>query len=297
MSTKLLAKDPKTTEPSKPKIVIYGAPGAGKTWFSLSFPSVYYCDSEGGASRAHYMERLSKSGGRYLGPEDGANDFEVLIEQTKALATEKHKFKTLVFDSITKPFITSIASESERLGDKNAFGADKKHAVGCMRRLIAAVHRLDMNVIFVAHEKTEWGILSNGERGEIGKGPDTYEKLSYEMDLAFQVVKRGPQRTALVKKSRLIGFPEAESFELDYPQFAERYGREIIEKASSVITLAAPEQVAEIIRLVDLLKIDSETTEKWLAKANAETFAEFNTAQAAKIIEMLQAKLNKPTTK
>lgn len=289
--TKLKAKDPSSTESRKPQIVIYGASGVGKTWFALSFPAVYYIDTEGGAQRAHYMERLQKSGGKYLGPEDGANDFEVIIEQVKGLSTEKHTFKTLVIDSVTKPFISAIAVEGERLGEKNAFGADKKPAIACMRRLINAVHRLDMNVIFVAHEKSEWGQDAKGDRVELGKIPDTYDKLIYELDLTFQVVKRGPNRQALIKKSRLIGFPESESFALDYQGFADRYGKDVIEKAVTPIALATLEQVAEINRLVELLKIDAATTGKWLEKANAETFAEFNTEQAQKVITNLQSKI------
>ncbi|MBX7157203.1 MAG: ATP-binding protein [Verrucomicrobiae bacterium] len=289
--SKLKAKNPQTAEPRKPQMVIYGPSGVGKTWFSLSFPLVYYIDTEGGASRAHYMERLKRSGGSYLGPEEGANDFNTIIEQFKALSTEKHQYKTVVVDSITKPFLTSIANEGERLGDKNAFGADKKPAIQFMRRLIAAVHRLDMNVIFVAHEKAEWGQDGSGQRVEVGKVADTYDKLIYELDLALQISKRGPQRLATIKKSRLIGFPEAEQFKLDYPEFAERYGKDIIEKDVSQIVLASAEQVAEIIRLVDLLKIDKETTEKWLEKANAENFSEFNTEQANKIIESLKSKI------
>lgn len=288
--TKLKAKDPLTTEPRKPQIVIYGAPGVGKTFFATSFPACYFVDCEGGATRAHYMERLSKAGGKYLGPEDGANDFETIIDQVKALATEKHKFKTLVIDSVTKPFISSIATEGERLGKANAFGADKKPAIQAMRRLIAAVHRLDMNVIFVAHEKAEWGIV-DGQRTEIGKVADSYEQMAYELDLSFQVVKRGALREAIVKKSRLVGFPEGERFALDYPTFAERYGKDVIVRESVPIITASAEQVAEIVRLVDLLKIDSATTEKWLEKANAETFAEFNVTQATKIIESLKAKI------
>lgn len=290
MTTKLKAKDPLTTEPRKPQMVIYGAPGVGKTWFATSFPACYFIDCEGGATRAHYMERLAKCGGKYLGPEDGANDFETIIDQVKALATEKHIFKTLVIDSITKPFISSIATEGERLGKANAFGADKKPAIQAMRRLIAAVHRLDMNVIFVAHEKAEWGEV-DGQRTEIGKVADTYEKLIYEMDLAFQVVKRGPLREAVVKKSRLTGFPEGERFALDYPAFADRYGKDVIVRESVPIVSATAEQVVEINRLVDLLKIDSATTDKWLEKANAEKFSEFNTTQAQKIIESLKSKI------
>lgn len=289
--SKLKAKDPTSAEPRKPQMVIYGPSGVGKTWFSLSFPAVYYIDTEGGASRTHYMERLKSSGGVYLGPEDGANDFEMIISQVKALATEKHSFKTLVIDSVTKPFISSIASEGERLGEKNSFGADKKPAVQAMRRLIAAVHRLDMNVIFVAHEKAEWGQDAKGDRVEIGKVADAYDKLIYELDLALQITKRGPQRMAAVKKSRLLGFPESEQFKLDYPEFADRYGKDIIEKAAKLITLASVEQVAEINRLVELLKVDAATTDKWLEKANAENFSEFNTDQAAKIITSLKSKI------
>ena len=291
MSTKLKAKDPAATEPRKPQIVIYGPPGVGKTWFSLSFTGpVYYIDTEGGASRAHYMDRLKAGGGAYLGPEDGSNDFETIIGQVKALATEKHDFKTVVIDSITKPFISAIASEGERLGEKNAFGADKKPAIQSMRRLIAAVHRLDMAVIFVAHEKADWGEV-NGQRTEIGKAADVYDKLIYEMDLALQIVKRGPARTALVKKSRLLGFPEGESFTLDFTTFAERYGRDVIERAPTQIVLATAQQVAEINRLTNLLKTDAATIEKWLDKANAENFAELNTSQASKIIDHLNKQL------
>jgi len=289
--SKLKAKDPTTAEPTKPKIVIYGASGVGKTWFALSFPSVYYIDTEGGADLAHYTERLAKAGGKYLGPEDGVNDFEVIIDQAKALAIEKHKFKTLVVDSITKPFISAIATEGERLGDRNAFGADKKPAVGAMRRLINAVHRLDMNVVFVAHEKTEWGILKNGERGEIGKGPDSYEKIAYELHLCLQVIKQGPQRTAIVKKSRLLGFPDGDQFELDYETFATRYGKDVITKATKQIALCNQAQFDEMQRLIELLKVDEETIEKWKQKANADTLKELNTVQAQKVIESLKAKL------
>jgi hypothetical protein len=289
--SKLKAKDPLKVEPTKPKFVIYSASGVGKTWFGLSFPSVYYIDTEGGASRSHYMERLAKAGGQYLGVEDGSLDFEVVIDQIKALATEKHKFKTVVIDSVSKLFNTAVAHEAERLGDKNAFGADKKPAIAYMRRLVAAIGRLDMNVVLVAHEKAEWGMDAKGDRVELGKVADCWDKLIYELDLAFHCQKRGSSRVAMVKKSRLLGFPEGQSFPLEFADFAERYGKDVIEKAASQIKLASPDHVAEINRLVELLKIDQATIDKWLEKANAETISEFNETQATKIIESLKSKI------
>lgn len=295
MSTKskLIAKDPTDAEPSKPKMVLYGASGVGKTWFTLGFPNVYYISPEPGATRKHYTDRLKAGGGRYVGPEDGAQDFDVLIGQAKALATEQHEYKTLVVDSITEIFNLAIAKEADRLGDKNAFGADKKPAIANMRRFIAAIARLDMNVILVAHEKSEWGIdEKTGQRAEIGKVPDCWEKTIYSLDLAFQCRKAGPSRFASTKKSRLLGFPEGETFPLDYAAFSERYGKDIIEKEVKILTLATTEQVADIKRLVDLLKIDLTTIEKWYEKANAESFEEFSTDYASKVIEALNKKLN-----
>src|ERR1700733_12615163 len=98
MASKLKAVDPKAAEPSRPKITIFGKPGVGKTWGALDFPNVYYIDTEGGADLAHYTDKLKKSGGVYFGPEQGASDFETVIEQVKALATEDHSYKTLLID-------------------------------------------------------------------------------------------------------------------------------------------------------------------------------------------------------
>ena len=288
----LKAKDPKAAEPSKPKMLIYGKPGVGKTWGALDFPSCYYIDTEGGADLAHYTAKLKAAGGVYMGPEDGSLDFATVIEQFHDLATTKHNYKTVIVDSITKLFNTTIANEAERLGDKNAFGADKKPAIALMRRLVAWVNRLDMNVLFIAHSKSEWGTDSKGERTEIGQTFDCWDKLEYELHLALEITKQGPQRKARVRKSRLTGFPDADSFSWSFDEFAKRYGKDIIEAQSHSITLAAPEQVADIVRLLEVVKIDPADIEKWKAKAGAENFSEFTTDQAAGVICALNKKLN-----
>jgi hypothetical protein len=287
-TTKLKAKDPKQAQPSKPKMLIYGKPGVGKTWQALDFPRCYYIDTEGGADLAHYTDKLKKSGGVYMGPEDGSLDFPTVIEQFKALATEKHDYKTVIVDSISKLFNTAVADEGARLGDKNAFGADKKPAIACMRRLIAWVNRLDMNVVFIAHSKPEWGIDSSGVRSEIGQTFDAWDKLEYELHLALEIFKQGPARKAKVRKSRLTGFPDADILDWSYQVFAERYGKDVIEQEVTTIELATAEQVSEAKRLVEILRLSSEETEKWFAKANASCFEELEQDQINKCIEHMK---------
>jgi len=295
MASKLKAKEPSKVEPSKPKILIYGNAGYGKTFFSLDFPNCYYIDTEGGAARTHYMDKLTKSGGMILGPEDGSLDPDVVISQFQALATEKHGFKTVVVDSITKLFNSIVATEAERLGEKDAFGASKKPAVAFMRRLVNWIHRVDMNVILICHLKDEWGQDSQGNRVQTGVTFDCWDKLEYELDLAFQVTKQGNSRYGMVRKSRLLGFPDKDKFPLTYDEFALRYGKDVIEKSVAVITLAAPEQVAEIERLASVIKMTDDEKQKWLTKASASEWNELSTEQADKAIAALNAKINPPT--
>jgi GTPase SAR1 family protein len=292
--SKLKAKTPGETQPGKTKQLIFGPSGVGKTWFALSFPKPYYLDTEGGADLVHYQERLRQAGGVYMGPAEGTLDFATVIDQVQALATEKHNYQTLIIDSITKLYQTAIAHEAERLAEKDVFGASKKPAIAFMRRLVAWVSRLDMNVVFVAHEVSEWGKdEKTGNRVEIGKTADVWDKLIYELHLTLQCQKRGPQRVAVVRKSRLLGFPEADSFELDYSKFATRYGKDFIEKESTPIVLATAEQVTEINRLLSIVKVDPEEISKQLTKAGAEKFEELNTDQAAGAIAWLNKKLSK----
>lgn len=288
--TKLKAKSPELVKPGKIKAVLYGISGVGKTTLALSFPTPYYYDVEGGAKGQQYRELLKKSGGAYLGPEDGTLDGNLLIEQMQALATEKHPYKTLIVDSLTKLFQTAIAQEAERLGDKDAFGASKKPAIAMMRRIILWATRLDMNIWFVCHETAEWGVV-NGQRAEVGKVADCWDKLIYELDLAVQAVKRGPARVSIVKKSRLTAFPDGDTFPLEYAEFAARHGKESVEGEVGTIILALPAQVAEVKKLLDLVKVTESEIEKGFAKAGVSSWEEMTTQQIDVWLNFLKKKI------
>lgn len=289
--SKLKAKDPATVTPGKIKMMVFSKSGIGKTWIAMDFPKPFYIDSEGGARLAHYQEKLKAAGGGYFGPEDGALDFPSVMEQIQALATEKHPYHTLAIGSITKLYQAAIAHEAERLGEKDVFGASKKPAIAAMRRLVSWIQRLDMNILFEAHEAIEWGVNPRTQqREEVGQVPDVWDKLIYELDLTLRLEKRGPSRVAVVRKSRLLGFPEGETFPLEYAEFAKRYGKDFIEGTVSQIVLATPAQVAEINKLMEVVKVDAKDIEKLMTKANAETWEELTTDQATATIAWLRKK-------
>ena len=291
--SKLAAVQPKAAAPSKPKTLIYGAPGVGKTWASLDFPTVYYIDTEGGANLTHYMAKLDASGGVYLGTEQGALNFDIVLEQIQSLMTEQHDYKTLVIDSISKLFNTAIADEASRLtreNKKDEYGASKKPAVAYMRRLVALLTKLDMNVILVSHEKDEY--TGEGSNREVtGKTFDCWDRLEYELHLCLHIRKQGSSRVARVRKTRLLEFPDASTFPWSYAEFADRYGRDILERKANPIVLADETQVKEIESLLKLINLPEGTVDKWLSKANANNFEEMDAETIGKCIAFVREKL------
>jgi hypothetical protein len=291
----LKAIAPKAAEPSKPKILIFGKPGVGKTWASLDWPSVYYIDTEGGANRSHYTDKLSRSGGVYLGMDQGSLDFGTVVSQFQALATEKHSYKTVVIDSLTKLFNLEVTETAQRLedkGKKNEFGADKKPAVAQMRRLLMWIQRLDMNVVLICHEKAKWGLNPAGERVETGVIFDAWEKLEYDLDLCLNILKQGPNRIARVLKTRLLEFEEATSFPWSFADFAKKYGEAVIAGEVKPLNLASPEQVTTLKELLENCPLPEGKFEKWLAAAQANSIEEIEASKIEGMINNLKTKLN-----
>jgi hypothetical protein len=279
VASRLKAVSPKAAEPSRPKILLFGRPNAGKTWTAVDFPGCYYIDTEGGAKEKRYIKKLEASGGMYLGPEQGSTSFDEVMGQIRALATEKHQFKTVVIDSISKLFALEIAREAERLsneGKKNEFGADKRPAVGYMRQLVAWLMRIDMNAILIAHHKAEWGKDKSGDRVEIGDTFDCWDKLEYELDLALHIYNDGPKYFARVRKTRLGEFPKGHVIPWSYDNFADLYGRDVIEGNVKTLVLASADQLAELKRLLGIVKVADDWQEKVFKKANVEAWSEMD---------------------
>lgn len=286
MASKLKAIKPDEAKKRKPFVLIYGEPGAKKTWESIVFPNAFLADCEGGSSEDAYKKRLIKSGGMYFGPDQGAGDFDENIEQVKALATEKHNYKTYILDSLSKIYNLEITKEGERLAEKNAFGADKKPAVQKTRRLINALDKLDMTRIIICHSKALWG-----NDKQIGTTFDGFDKLGYELDLVLNIVRQGENSKAFVKKTRLPGFEMGGSFDWNYETFSAKYGKEVMEEASVPITLATLEQLAELTALLESWKSPEGWVDKVLTAAKCETWADMSEEQIGKSIAFIKSKL------
>ena len=256
------------------KALFYGAAGVGKTTAAISFPKVYLIDTERGAENSAYVKRLSANGGSIF----QTSDFDELMKEVKALLTEKHEYKTLVIDPLTTLYNDLLDKSAVKNGTE--FGKHYNEANKKIKHLLALLLRLDMNVIITSHAKNEYG----QNLSVLGQTFDCYKKLDYLFDLVFEIQKRGKERVGVVKKSRLETFEDMETFPFSYDEIAKRYGVQILERDAVAEKLASKEQVARLRELIELYKEPQEVIDKWLDKANAETFDEMNETVINKLI-------------
>ena len=276
----LKAKKPAMIE-SRLKALFYGCAGVGKTMAAIQFPRPYIIDTEGSTNKPQYVRAIEAVDGAVL----MTVDFDEMVNEVRELLTTKHEYKTLVIDSLTLLYNDLLEKAERKVGTE--FGRHYGEANKRMKQLLNLLFRLDMNVIITSHSKNEYG----ANLSVLGQTFDCYKKLDYLFDLVFEIQKRGTHRVGLVKKSRIESFPDSESFPFSYDEIANRYGRHIIERDAVAQELASPDQVNEMLRLVDLLKVPVETYQKWLDKASSECWEDMQKDSIQKCIDHLKSKI------
>jgi hypothetical protein len=290
----LKAKQPETIE-KRLKMFMYGPAGVGKTTAAIQFPNAVIIDMEKGAQ--NYTKTIAKSKSIVL----DTNNPDDVKSELKSLLVEKHEYKTLIIDPITSLYngiqekwtrIFEKHTTNEKQAELQDFGMRYwqrvKSEYKSIQRLLMA---LDMNVIITSHQKD---IYANDMK-KIGVGPDSMKGDAYFFDYVFQLDIVGGKRIAKTIKERAEinenKFPE--SFEFSYANMEKFYGTEILSRAATPVLLATPEQVAEIKRLLGIVKIDEEEVNRWLNKADVDQFEEMKASDIQKCIDYVTKKLSK----
>lgn len=280
-------KKPELIKRSKPKFILSGKSGVGKTFLMLEFPKPFIIDCEGGAVEPQYVEKMKKVGAWYMGKEDGSQDFKTVLEQIKELATTKHEYQTLVLDSFSKLYNLTAAIAEETVG--NVYAADKKAAQKPTRQLQIWMDKLDMSIALVCHSKAKW---ENGQ--PVGTTTfDGWDKLEYDLNLWIELVQTGKRRDIVVRKSRIDGFVLGNSYPADYETFAKLYGQDIIEKPVEQVILATPAQIGTLKDLIATFNVSEEDQKKALKKRDVDEYDELSSEQIEEMIANMNSKLPK----
>ena len=261
------------------KLFMYGPAGVGKTTAAIQFPNSYIIDCERGAE--NYDKLITQSGSAVF----QTNDINEVIAEVKSLLTVKHDYRTLVIDPITTVYNDLLEKSELKVGSDfgRHYGAANKE----MKRLANLILALDMNVVVTAHAKKEYG----DNLKVLGHTFDGWRQLDYWFDLVIELGKRGKKRMAKVVKTRVDSFPDDEQFEWSYEAIKARYDASMLEKESTAVALATPEQVGEIKALLSVVRLPEGTTDKWFAKAGVDLWEDMPSDVVQKCIEFVKNRL------
>jgi len=275
------------------KMLVYGPAGVGKTTGVIQFPNAYIIDTEKGTS--FYSTTINKNKSAVL----QTLNVDEVKEELKELAITKHTYKTLIIDPITQIYnntqekwtrVFEKYAKSDKEGEVQDFGMRywgkvKGDFKGLQRLMLA----LDMNVIVTSHQKDVYG----SGFSKIGVTFDSMRGDDYLFDLVFQVERKNGELIAKTIKERAEidknKFPA--DFVWSYENFCKFYGKEIIEKEVTPIVMATKEQIARANKLIGVVKVDEDTVNKWLAKADVDSFDDMSGEQIQKVIDFLDKKV------
>ena len=295
----LRAKKPEVVE-KRLKMFLFGPPGSRKTTSAIQFPKSVLIDMEKGSE--NYAKSIDKAGSVVL---HTTNPDEVL-EEVKALLTEKHDYRTLILDPITI-FYESTQEKWTRIFEKYTdneknkelqdfgmryWGRVKSNYKAMLRMLL----KLDMNILMTAHQKDIYG----PNMSKMGVGPDSMKGDNYFFDNVFQlnVLNDKAIATTIKQRSEPLYPPKfPERFDWSYENFCNFYGKEVIERVAVPVEMASSDQVARLTLLVEGLKVPPETIEKWHTKCDVDSFDQMTSKDITSLVEFCEKKLNELSPK
>jgi hypothetical protein len=171
-SKPLVFERTKAGPPKRLAVLVYGPPGAGKTYFAGTFPNPFFLDCQGGlmtvrakevafAQPESYQDLLQYAGGL------GDSEFETVVLDT---ATEAAR---IVMD-------TALKAASREIPQMQ----DWMQTIERMRQLLRKLLDHDKHVIVACEE----GVVKDEDTGKVIAGPSLPGKLFHEAGALFDCV-------------------------------------------------------------------------------------------------------------
>ncbi len=238
------------------KMLIFGGPGTGKTWFALHAPAPLVLDTESSTDpyrgRADFPEFwVAKSA-------QPAEILQVLEHLQKHGGVQSISPKTLVVDSFSVLWqVRREAGErrAEQLAARNGKDAERAKVSYYdwawvkrpLQRLYGQLVNMPFNVIITAREKAVYDEVQGGKLEIVDYVADMERNAEYVFDLVLRLYLKDGKRFAEVRKSRFADFPPGKVIENpSWEHFAHlaQVGAEGAEQSVTPDVLAAAEAEA-----------------------------------------------------
>lgn len=212
--------DIKTFSPTSHKIkaVIYGASGAGKTYFAATAPKPIFASAEAGLlSTINHKKKIDPI--KYI----EVKKLEDLRDLLAHLQKGEHEFKTVVIDSISE--INEIIKDGiEKKRGSAMIQKDWGDLFKAIKGILRGFRDLNMHVIFIAQEKVEKDEQKTEKIVPMLNGKAAVE-IAYFMDIVAYcyVDKNGENKITVQPSERLLTKCRGIELEGDAPDDFEQW--------------------------------------------------------------------------
>ena len=290
----MAAKKPESTAgpPSERVIMLLaGESGSGKSFFIANLKNALIFDTDIGGGLAYADARIRRNGSQRI---EVSSYLDILDEITKR-NTALDGITTLAIDHLSS--LQQEANLRHNPKMESDYGKANEKATKEWRKIRELVRNRDFNLICTAHQKAKY------EANQIvGQTTDASKNIEADMSIVIYLHKPAnnqPPSLARVQKWRRD--PEDDrglvpgTFLFTMDEFLKIHGLTMDGKRHEV-SMAKPEQIAELTRLLEIVKLPEGVTDKWLSKAKAESWAELTEETIVKCLAHVQDLLAKPKT-
>lgn len=240
--------------------LIAGPSGSGKTFFVANLPDAVIYDTDIGGGGAYADARIKRNGSERV----EVSTFGEILDDLKARQKSGRMPKSIVIDHVTGLHQAAvIAANPDGAADYGRSGAQ---ATAAWRQVREFARRLDANIFATAHLKSEWE-----KDKQVGRVADGAKNIEADMGIVLHLDRPvGADYPALARVIKWRRDPDDQrgrvpaAFEFTLEKFGQIAGVGFA-RASRPEPLAAPEQVAELRRLVGLVKLPDGKPDKTVA--------------------------------
>jgi len=291
----------------RPKILMFGPEGSGKTLLALQFPNPIVIDMERGTDL--YGGQFDFAVQHVVHPDD-------VMEIVTDLLTKKHDYRTLVIDPMTIYWQSLQDKWRQKLYSKKhgettpesttddtksgEFQSEPWMEYDLVPRdwvplkaennyLLRKLSLLDMTIVLTCHQKALYA--DNQFMQKVGDTFDAEKNLGHFCDTEFRMEKVNNDFTAIIKKirgkpmadSRIVIPPPPDSLSI----FNDLFGENLLTKEAKPVIFITGEQVGEIGTCIVQLQMPDAKVKKALRARDVDKLEDLTEGQAVDMIENL----------
>jgi hypothetical protein len=280
-----MAKKPSDApKPERVIALIAGESGSGKSYFIGQLRNALIFDTDIGGGLAYLDARIARNGSERI----EVSSYPDVMEEISKRRNQLRGITTLAIDHLTTLQQEAVSRYNPKMLE-NTFGKEHDKASKEWRKVRELARMGDFHLFCTAHLK---GKYENKEL--VGLTCDAAKNVEADMQQVLYLTKGKYPATARVQKWRRD--PEdargavPASFPFTLEDFVRIHGFPL-EGTREEVPMAGAEQITEIKQLLEVVKVDDETVQKWFTKAKADDWDGFTRSALAACIGWVRAKL------